>query len=103
MNSRLALSLLFILIAGMVLASQGSGFREKVKTFPTFWADKISQTQSLMVLYHCSASTRRPHPTTVNSTEGKTVISDTPNVIGSHTRYLQRFVQNLVSSDQQGE
>ena len=106
MNSRLALSALLILIAAMVLASQGAGLLENLKVLRTSCADKIAETRSLVVLY--DSCTRGNHTRAPGgpSPDAKTVgfnFPDATHVLGSQARHLQRFVLNLIDFDHQGE
>ncbi|HYA24775.1 MAG TPA: hypothetical protein VEF05_11485 [Terriglobales bacterium] len=102
MNSRLALSALFILIAALVLASQGDRLPKKFETLQTFWAGKISEARSLLVLYHSCASGGQPHAAETATPDGKTITLNYPDAahcLDSHARHLQRFVLNLIDSD----
>ncbi|HYA25367.1 MAG TPA: hypothetical protein VEF05_14475 [Terriglobales bacterium] len=102
MNSRLALSALFILIAAMVLVSQGDGLSKKFETLQTFWAGKISEARSLLVLYHSCASGSQPHAAETATPDAKTITFNFPDAahgLDSHARHLQRFVLNLMDSD----
>jgi hypothetical protein len=106
MNSRVALSALFILIAAMVLASQGTGLLKKFENLQTSWADKISETRSLVVFYHSCTAGSQPHVARTLSPDAKTITFNFPDAtqcLGSHMRHLQHFVVNLFDSDHQGE
>lgn len=106
MNSRIVLSVLFVLIAAMVLASQGSGVLEKIKVLQTSWADKISETRSLLVLYHSCTAGNQPRAAGTLSADAKTATSnftDATHFLGSHARHLQHFLLNLIDSYDQGE
>jgi hypothetical protein len=52
MNSRFAISALFILIAGMVIASQGTGLLEKLKVLQASCANKISEVRTLPISHY---------------------------------------------------
>ena len=102
MNSRIALSALFILIAAMVIGSQGTGLREKIKLLPASWADKISEARSLLVIYHSCSTGNQPRAAGTPSPDAKTITFNFPHAtrcLGSHARHLQRFVLNLIDSD----
>jgi len=104
MNSRLALSAFLILIAAMVLASQGAGLRDKFHFLRTSCAGKISETRSLFVLYH--SCTRGKHAGAIPSPHTRIVTSGFPDAthcLGSQARHLQSFVSHLIDSDHQGE
>jgi hypothetical protein len=90
----------------MVLASQGTGLLKKFEILQTSCADKISETRSLLVLYHSCATGNQPRPARTVSPDAKTVTFNFPDAtqcLGSHARHLQRFVLNLFDSDHQGE
>jgi len=78
MNSRPALSALFILIVAMVLASQGTGLLQKIKVLPTSWADKISETRSLLVLYHSCITGNQPRAAGTLSPDAGTMAFNFP-------------------------
>jgi len=106
MNSRLALSVLFVLIAAMVLASQGTGLLKKIKVLPASWTEKISETRALLVLYRSCTTGNQPRMAGVTSPSPKTVsfsFPDAAHCLDSHARHMQRFVLNLIESDHQGE
>jgi len=102
MNSRLALSALFIFIVAMVLASQGAGLLEKIKVLPTSWADKISETRSLLVLFHSCTTGNQPRTAGTLSPDAGTIAFSFPHVthcLGSTAQHLQRFVLYLIDFD----
>ena len=106
MNSRLGLSALFILVAAMVLASQGTGLLQKIKVLPTSWSDKISETRALLVLYRSCTTRTEPHAVGTLPLDSRTVTFNFPDAthcLDSQARHLQRFVLNLIESDHQGE
>lgn len=106
MNSRLGLSALFILIAAMVLASQGTGLLEKIKVLPTSWTDKISESRSLLLLYDSCTNGNPLRAAVTTWLSPKAITFNFPDAtpcLGSHARHLQRFVLNLIESDHQGE
>lgn len=105
MNSRLALSALFILIAAMVLASQGTGLLEKFKVLRTSCATKVSESRWHPVLDHSYTGTQ-PYAAGGISLDAKTITFNFPDAthcLGSQARHLQRFVLNLIDSDHEGE
>ncbi|HXZ41804.1 MAG TPA: hypothetical protein VEG68_13755 [Terriglobales bacterium] len=102
MNSRLALSALFILIVAGVLASQGTALLEKIKVLPTSWADKISETRSLLVLYRSCTTGNQPRAAGTLAPYAKTMTFNFPyatHCLGSTARHLQHLVLNLIDSD----
>jgi len=106
MNSRLALSALFILIAAMVLASQGSGLLKKIQVLPSSWSDKISETRALLALYRSCTTRNEPYVAGTLLPDSRTITFNFPDVahcLDSHARHMQRFVLNLIESDHQGE
>jgi hypothetical protein len=106
MNSRLALSALFILIAAMVLASQGTGLLEKFQVLRTSCASTISDVRALPALDHsCTGASQSCAGGTIWLGANTITFNfpDATHCLGSHARYLQRFVLNLIDSDHQGE
>ena len=106
MNSRIALSAVFLLIAAMVLASQGAGLLEKIKVLRTSCATKISDVRALPALDHSCTEGNRSCAAGTISPDAKTItlsFPDATHCLGSQARYLQRFVLNLIDSDHQGE
>lgn len=106
MNSRVAISALFILIAAMVVASQGPGLVEKFKLLEASCATKISDLRVLPILDHpgtdgnplCAAGTL--------SSDAQVITFNLPNtthLLGPQARHLQRFLLSLIHSDHQGE
>jgi len=106
MSSRLALAALFILIAAMVIASQGTGLLEKFKVLRMSCASTISVVRALPAVDHsCTGRSQSCAGGTI-SPGANTIIFNFPDAthcLGSHARYLQRFVLNLIDSDHQGE
>jgi hypothetical protein len=107
MNSRVAISALFILIAAMVVASQGTGLREKLRVLQTSCANTISEVRTLPILNHsCATGNKLPR-------SGRNHFARRPDhhfqfsqhdiLSGSNARYLQRLVLNLINSDHRGE
>jgi hypothetical protein len=106
MNSRVAISTLFILIAGAVIASQGSGLLRKLKVFEASCANEISEVQTLLILDRASTTGNPPCPTGTISPDAQTVIfncRNTKRFLGSPARHLERLVLNVIHSDHQGE
>jgi hypothetical protein len=106
MSSRLGLSALFILIAAMVLASQGRGLLKKINLFPTSWTDKLSETRSLLLLYRSCAVRNEPHGAGALARDSRTIsinFPDAAHCLDSQARALQHMVLNLIKSDHQGE
>jgi len=52
MNSRAAISALFILIAAMVVASRGTSLLEKLRVFEAACANKISEVRAVPIFDH---------------------------------------------------
>lgn len=102
MNSRLGVSVLFILTAALVVASQGTGLARQVKVLRTSWAEKISEARALPVQFHSSSArnqARRARPT---SSDAQTLALNFPQVthcLSSNGRHLQRMVLSLIGSD----
>ncbi|HXW91708.1 MAG TPA: hypothetical protein VEK33_14250 [Terriglobales bacterium] len=106
MNSRLAISALFILIAVLVIASQGTGLLEKLKVLQATCANKVSEVRALPVLDHSGAAGNPARAAGTMLPDAQTITFNFPNathVLGAHARHLQRFVLNLIHSDHQGE
>jgi hypothetical protein len=106
MNSRLAISALFVLIATMVVASQRTGLLEKIRVFETSCANEISDVRALPVFDHAHTIRNLPYVAGTITPANQTVtcnFSNTAHFLGSHARHLERLVRNLIISDSQGE
>jgi len=107
MRSRLALSALFILIAAMVLVSQGPGLLKKLRGAHASSDDKISEAHTLPLLDHSfGAGSQRGRAAGAISPDAKTIsfnLPDATHCLGSRARRLQRFVLELIDSNHQGE
>jgi hypothetical protein len=106
MNSRVAISALFIFIATMALASQGTGLLEKLKVFDAFCTNKISEVRALPILDHSGTTGNPPRAGEAISRDAQTVprnFSNTTHSLGAHARHLQRLVLNVINSDRIGE
>jgi len=106
MNSRVAISALFILIASMVVASQGTGLLERLKVFKASFANPISEVGALPIFSQLRASRNPPRPAGTISPAAQTVtcnFSNPTQFLGSHARHLERLVLNMIHSDHQGE
>lgn len=79
MNSRAAFSALLILMAAMVLASEGTDLVRKIKVLQASWADKVAETQSLLDLYRTCHSENQPRPAGITSPSPKTISFNFPN------------------------
>jgi hypothetical protein len=101
MNSRMALSVLLIVIGVMVVTSQRSGLLEKSRILEASWTAKISEAHSLLVLYSCTTG-NQPVAARTAAPEVKAIrldFSDATRCLGSHTRHLQHMVLSLIDSD----
>jgi len=105
MNSRIALSALFVPIAAMVIASHTAGLSEKLKVLPASPAVKIFESRALPDLDHSTtARSQRARGTTSPDSKNMTLnVPDATHCLASHARHLQRFVLTLIDSDHQGE
>jgi hypothetical protein len=107
MNSRVAISALFVLIATMVVASQRTGLLEKLRVFEASCANKIPEVRALPVLDHSHTTRNPPRAAGTISPATQAAIpcdfSNPTHFLGSHARHLQRLVLNLINSDHQGE
>jgi hypothetical protein len=107
--NRVAISALFILIAAMVIASQGNGLLEKIKVFEASCANKISEVRALPIFDPSYPNEDPPRAPVSIAPEAKTLTFNFPDFsnrrhfLDSHARHLQRFVLNLINSDHQGE
>jgi hypothetical protein len=105
MNSRIAISALFILIAGMVIASQGTGLLEKLKVLQASCTNKISEVRTLPISDN-PRKTGNPLRAGTISPDAQSIVFNFPNTthaLGWHARHLQRFVLTLINSYRQGE
>lgn len=102
MNSRIALSVLLIVIGAMVTTSQRNGLLETSKAWETSWTTKISEAHSLLVLYHsCTAGNQLG---TVRSAAPETEtlsfdFADATHCLSSRARHIQHVVLSLIDSD----
>ena len=106
MNSRSAVSALYILIAAMVIAAHGAGLREKLRALQVSCADKISAARALPILEHSRPTGSQPPRAVTAAAEGGTIpvkFPDATRCLGSQARHLQHFVLDLIGSDHQGE
>jgi len=106
MNSRAAISALFILIAAMVVASRGSSLLEKLRVFEASCANKISEVRTVPIFDHSHPPGNRAGASGTISPDAKTVpfhFAHTTHFLGSHARHLERCVLSLVNFDHQGE
>ena len=106
MNSRVAISALFILIAAMVVASQGAGLLKKLKVLQPSCANKISEVRALPILHHSCATGNPPRAAGTILPDAEPItfnLRNTTHFPGLHVRRLERFVLSLIPSDHRGE
>ena len=102
MNSRLGVSALFILMGAMVIASQGAGLARQAKVLRAAWAERISETRALPVLFHSPRAGDRLRTVRTTSSDAETLALDFPHLthcLSSNGRHLQRVVLSLIGSD----
>ena len=105
MKSRLALSALFILIAAMAVASNGTGLLQKLTVGWASSAERISEPVALPLLDGSSTAGNQRHGAVgAISPDAKIIRFPFPDATHCpHARRVQRFVLSLIAPDHQGE
>jgi len=106
MNSRAAISALFILIAAMVVASRGTSLLEKLRVFGASCANKISEVRSVPLVDHSDTYRNPARAAGSISPDAQAVpfnFSQATHFLGSHARRLERCVLSVAHLDHPGE
>ena len=106
MNSRVRTAALFILIAAMVIRSQGTGLLEKLRALRASSATTISEVRVRATLDHSCTSGNPPRPAGIIVPVAQTIpfnFPDRTHFLGWYAQHLERCVLTLINSDHQGE